>query len=128
MSGPATFEIHESSSGEWLRLTLTGELDRFSTPVLEDRLAPLRVARSPVRLDLSKLAFIDSTGIHLLIQTIGDARMKGWDFALDRDISRPVLRLLKLVHLDQFALSSDGDGRSRPRPRVRRHPGATDQP
>src|SRR5437868_2491905 len=110
MTGPATFEIHESYSGQWLRLTLTGELDRFSTPVLEDRLARLRVARSPVRLNLSKLAFIDSTGIHLLIQTIGDARMKGWDFALDRDISKPVLRLLKLVHLDHFALSGDGDG------------------
>jgi anti-anti-sigma factor len=120
MAGPASFQIHESSSGQWLRLTLIGELDRFSTPILEDRLAPLRVARSPVKLDLSKLAFIDSTGIHLLIQTIGDARMKGWDFALDRDISKPVLRLLKLVHLDQFALSPEGAGKYGGRARVRR--------
>jgi anti-anti-sigma factor len=127
VTGPGTFQIQESSSGQWLRLTLTGELDRFSTPILEDRLAPLRVARSPVRLNLSQLGFIDSTGIHLLIQTIGDARMKGWDFALDQDISKPVLRLLKLVHLDQFALSSDADGQPGVRRRLRPQPEPTDQ-
>ena len=127
MTGPPSFQIEESSSGQWLRLTLTGDLDRFSTPILEARLAPLRVARAPVRLDLSKLGFIDSTGIHLLIQTIGDARMKGWDFALDRDISKPVLRLLKLVRLDQFALSADGDGQPRARPRVGRHQAPADR-
>ncbi|HLY49118.1 MAG TPA: STAS domain-containing protein [Solirubrobacteraceae bacterium] len=127
MTGPGTFQIQESSSGQWLRLTLTGELDRFSTPILEDRLAPLRVARSPVRLNLSNLGFIDSTGIHLLIQTIGDARMKGWDFALDQDISTPVLRLLKLVHLDHFALSSEAVAKSGASRRLRRHAEPADQ-
>jgi anti-anti-sigma factor len=105
MTGPQPFEITEHRSEEWLRLSLVGELDRFSTPLLESRLASLRATKSPVMLDLSRLDFIDSTGIHLLIQTIGDARMKHWRFQIDREISPPVLRLLKLVHLDQFALS-----------------------
>ncbi len=117
MTGPSAFEIHESRNAEWLRLTLTGELDRFSTPLLEDRLASLRATRSAVRLDLSRLEFIDSTGIHLLVQTIGDARMKGWAFQIEPDISPPVLRLLRLVHLDRFAL--DGAGQPKPRPPAR---------
>lgn len=105
MTGPQSFEIHEHRSEDWLQLSLLGELDRFSTPLLESRLASLRATKSPVRLNLSKLEFIDSTGIHLLIQTIGDARMKRWSFEIERDVSPPVMRLLKLVHLDQFALS-----------------------
>ncbi len=120
MTGPSVFEIHESKNAEWLRLTLTGELDRFSTPLLEDRLASLRGTRSPVTLDLSRLQFIDSTGIHLLVQTIGDARMKGWSFQIDPDISPPVLRLLRLVRLEHFAL--DGGGRPKPPRGVRPDP------
>lgn len=109
MTGLPIFEIHESHEDDWLRLSLVGELDRFSTPALEERLARLRVAKSPVRLNLSKLEFIDSTGIHLLIQTIGDARIKRWRVRIEPDISPPVMRLLRLVHLDRFALSADAD-------------------
>ena len=78
MGPPPTFQIHESRVNGSLRLSLTGELDLVTTPVLEDRLASLRARKSPVRLDLSHLDFIDSTGLHLLIRTVGDARMKHW--------------------------------------------------
>lgn len=114
---PPTFQIHESHQDEWLRLSLTGELDRFSSRELEARLASLRATRSPVRLDLSHLAFIDSTGIHLLIQTIGDARMKAWQVHIEPDVSPQVMKLLRLVHLDRLVLETDGrrstDGSSR---------------
>jgi anti-anti-sigma factor len=113
MSGPPppTFQIAESREDGWVRLSLTGELDRFSTRELEARLASLRATRSPTRLDLSRLDFIDSTGIHLLIQTVGDARMKGWQVRIEPNVSRQVMRLLKLVHLDGFVLEADGAGR-----------------
>jgi anti-anti-sigma factor len=103
MTGPRPpFEIEESHPGGVLRLTLTGELDRWSAPVLEERLARLRVLKAPVRLDLSKLDFIDSTGIRLLIQSVGDARMKGWKFQIDPDLAPQVRSLFRLVHLDRF--------------------------
>ena len=105
---PPSFEIHESRKDGWLRLSLAGELDRYSSQELEARLASLRATRSPVRLDLSQLDFIDSTGIHLLIQTIGDARMKAWQVQIDKNVSPPVMRLLRLVHLDRFVLEPDG--------------------
>lgn len=97
------FEIHEGHSDGCLRLTLTGELDLSSAPTLEDRLAPLRARKSPVRLDLSSLEFIDSAGIHLLIRTIGEARMKRWAVEIEPDVAPRVMRLFRLVHLDRFA-------------------------
>src|SRR5436305_14596396 len=107
MSGPpSTFEIRESPSGGSLRLSLTGELNLASAPKLEDRLARLRLRKSPVRLDLSKLEFIDSTGIHLLIQTVGEARIKGWPFQVEPDVGPQVMRLFRLVHLEQFVMSA----------------------
>jgi anti-anti-sigma factor len=107
MTGPSLrFEIHDSPSADWLRLSLTGELNLASAPMLEDRLARLRATKSPVRLDLSKLEFIDSTGIHLLIRTVGEARMKGWPVQIDPDVAPQVMRLLRLAHLDHFAVSS----------------------
>ena len=113
MSGPRpTFEIDESRKDGWVRLGLTGELDRFSSRELEARLASLRATRSPVALDLSRLDFIDSTGIHLLIQTVGDARMKAWQVRIEPNVSQPVMRLLKLVHLDRFVLEAGGPAAS----------------
>lgn len=107
---PPTFEIRESHKDGWLCLSLTGELDRFSSRRLENRLASLRATRSPVRLDLSHLDFIDSTGIHLLIQTVGDARMKRWQMRIEPDVSSQVMRLLRLVGLERFILAPDGRG------------------
>lgn len=101
------FAISESTADGVLRLTLTGELDRWSVPLLEDRLGRLRVVREPVRLDLSKLDFIDSTGVRLLIQSVGDARIKHWQFQIERELAPQVSSLFRLMHLDRFI---DGDG------------------
>jgi anti-anti-sigma factor len=101
---PPPFSISESRIDGWLRLSLTGELDRAAAPTLENRLAPLRVRRARVRLDLSGLDFIDSSGIHLLVQTIGEARIKHWDVEIEPDLSPQVQRLFRLVHLDRFVL------------------------
>ena len=111
---PTTFDIQESREGDYLRLSLTGELDLGSVSVLEDRLASLRALKSPVRLDLSHLEFIDSTGLHLLVRTVGDAQIKGWQLQIDRDVAPEVMRLFKLVHLDRFVLGTQDarDGNS----------------
>jgi anti-anti-sigma factor len=99
---PTPFEIREQEIDGYVRLSLTGELDMMSTPLLDHRLASLRAARSPVRLDLSKLEFIDSTGLHLLVRTVGEARLKGWQLEIDPEISPPVRSAFRLVRLDRF--------------------------
>jgi len=96
------FEILEDRDHGELRLTLQGELDFASTPLLDDRLTRLRAKRRGVRLDLSELEFIDSTGLHLLIRSLGEARTNGWGFQIEPEVSPAVARLFKLVHFDPF--------------------------
>ncbi|HZU61977.1 MAG TPA: STAS domain-containing protein [Solirubrobacteraceae bacterium] len=90
-----------------LRLSLAGELDRWSAPLLEDRLGRLRALKTPVRLDLSQLEFIDSTGVRVLVQSVGDARIKRWQFQIERELAPQVASLFRLMHLDRFI---EGDG------------------
>lgn len=99
---PSHFEIHESQHDGEVRLSLAGELDLASTRVLEDRLTRLRAKRRAVRLDLSKLEFIDSTGLHLLIRAFGDSRTDGWALQIEPEVSVTVGRLFKLVHFNPF--------------------------
>jgi anti-anti-sigma factor len=105
---PPSFEICERQDGLRVRLSLSGELDMQAAPVLEQRLARHRATRTPLCLDLSKLTFIDSTGLHLLVRTVGDARLKRWKLEVDPEIPKAVMSVLKLVHLDRFVLSDGG--------------------
>jgi anti-sigma B factor antagonist/stage II sporulation protein AA (anti-sigma F factor antagonist) len=111
---PTTFAIQESQDHGCVRLSLTGELDMGSAPILEDRLASLRAMKSPVSLDLSHLEFIDSTGLHLLVRTVGDAQIKGWELEIEQDVAPDVMRLFKLVHLDRFVLGGRRTSAGRP--------------
>ena len=112
MTGPPPlFEIHESHLNGRLRLSLSGELDLASTAVLEDRLTRLRARKKPVRLDLSRLDFIHSTGLHLLIRELGEARAKRWELQIERDLSPQVMRLFKLVHIDHLVFDGAADER-----------------
>jgi anti-anti-sigma factor len=104
--GASPFEIHETKLDGCTRLSLTGELDLMSTAALDHRLASLRAARSPVRLDLSRLDFIDSTGLHLLVRTVGEARLKGWELQIEPEVSPPVMSAFRLVHLDRFIIGA----------------------
>lgn len=97
-----TFTILESQLGGSLRLSLVGELDRTTTPELEDRLTRLRVTKSPVRLDLSRLDFVDSSGLHFLIRMIGDARIAHWQLLIEAEVTPQVMGLFRLAHLDHY--------------------------
>ena len=99
---PEYFEIQEAYDGESLRLRLLGELDLASTPILKDRLARVRAEKRLVRLDLSGLEFIDSSGIHLLIAAFNVAREDGWQLETDSALSPQVHSLFKLTGLDRI--------------------------
>jgi anti-anti-sigma factor len=96
------FEILERQDDDALRLLLTGELDLVSTPELEERLSQLRAEKLAVRLDLSKLEFIDSTGLHVLIKAIKDAQSDDWLLRIDPEMAPQVMHLCELVHLDRL--------------------------
>lgn len=98
----AYFEIHEQQEDGSLRLQLTGELDLVSVSVLENRLGQLRAEQQSVRLDLSRLEFMDSAGIQLLISAIKHGREDGWRFEVDPGLSPQVKELFKLTKLEYF--------------------------
>jgi anti-anti-sigma factor len=127
MTGPpARFAIDESPTDDGLRLSLTGDLDLGSAAVLEQRLASLRALKNPVWLDLSNLDFIDSTGLHLLIRELGEARLKHWKLRIEPDVSEQVMRLFKLVHVEHFVLAPAPV--LRPPGRGRLHPASSKAP
>ena len=103
----SNLRIRESRMNGRLRLSLTGELDLATAPALEHRLARPRAQKSPVSLDLSELDFIDSAGLHLLIRTVGDARIKRWQLRIEPGIAPQVLHLFRLVHLDHFLAAGE---------------------
>jgi anti-sigma B factor antagonist len=76
----------------------SGELDMLAVPELTDA---LRAAVSPgaeVILDLAGLEFIDSTGVHLVLDAYADSRRDGWDFAI-RGARGEVMRAFELTGL-----------------------------
>jgi anti-sigma B factor antagonist len=101
------FSIRETPYSRGLRLSVVGELDIASVPILEQRLERLRIEGRDVRLDLSKLQFIDSTGLRLLIVTVRNGSTEGWRFEIEPNVAPQPMRLFRLVSLDRHL----GDGR-----------------
>jgi anti-sigma B factor antagonist len=106
----ADFEIHEAYDDRSVWLRLSGELDMGSSPSLKQRLADLRAEKRPVRIDLSGLEFMDSSGVHLLIGAFNAAREEGCQLTIDSALPPQVDRLFKLVALDRAAPGLWHDG------------------
>jgi anti-anti-sigma factor len=104
---------------ETLRLTLLGELDIGSADTLTARLAELKTDQRPVRLDLSKLVFIDSAGIQAVLVALTDARWHGWHLEVAREVSPTIERAAQIVGIAQVLWPEE------PGPRQRSAPPAT---
>jgi anti-sigma B factor antagonist len=105
-AGPP-LEIHEIHENGCVRLSLTGELDIATAPALKDRLDRLHSAKINVRLDLSKLEFMDSTWLHVLSEVINNARVDGWRVTVEPDLSPQVSRLFELTGVDHIILQQE---------------------
>jgi anti-sigma B factor antagonist len=64
---PEPFSITRSTRGATEVVTLAGELDMANAPVVSETLDALANTARPVVVDLSELAFIDSSGIHAIV-------------------------------------------------------------
>ncbi|HET9719034.1 MAG TPA: STAS domain-containing protein [Solirubrobacteraceae bacterium] len=90
------------------RLTLTGELDIATTPKLSQRLQELGATYRRVRLDLSQLDFMDSTGIAIILLNLRDAAQDGWELEIDPTVSPQVARLLSIAGIERQLWPSTG--------------------
>jgi len=105
------FQIDEREDEGRLRLTLIGELDLASAPVLEKRLVELRDSSRTVDLNLSRLEFMDSTGLQLVLRTLIAASREQWKVRVDPGARPQVMRLFKFAGVERFIVGSDSLGR-----------------
>lgn len=91
-------------------MTLIGELDTASAPILRDGLAHL-VDEGATRLevDVSELAFIDSTGLTVMMEQWHRLQAMGGSLAL-LSPSPPVLRMLEITGLATLLLKPEPAG------------------
>ena len=81
-----------------------GELDIATAPVLEDALAAHR--KSGVVLDLSRLSFLDSSGLHLLVRMRRDADADGWKLEMIRPVGE-ASRVIEVTKMDRVLRLAD---------------------
>ena len=99
-------ELVVSSLDRQHEVRLLGELDMSTAPQLRDELARLAsTGAGVVTLDLSDLAFIDSTGLSVLITSLKRLRSQGGDLALRSPTpgTRKVLEITGLTEV--FSIS-----------------------
>lgn len=94
------FEVRGTHGPGWDRVTLEGELELATAPLLEDELD--RLERHPAALlvmDLRQLSFMDLTGMHVLLAAHDRALLSGRRLAFVRGPS-VVHRLFELVGVE----------------------------
>ncbi len=103
------FHIEESDEDDGtVCLALVGELDLAVADALVRRLADLRQQRRGVRVDLSRLEFIDTTGIRELMLAVSEARASRWQLEIGDELSDPVRRVIAIAGAGRHFWPTDG--------------------
>jgi anti-anti-sigma factor len=83
MTGSRRFAVRDRPDGANHTLTVEGELDLATVPVLANSVADRLGARpTNLTLDLSEVTFMDSSGLRLLIELSERARREHWELRL----------------------------------------------
>ena len=90
--------VRFSRQGESVVVYLVGELDAATAPVLQHVLADVidDQGNLAVRLELGEMAFIDSTGLSVLVGALRRLRGKGGHLSL-ANVRRETLRVFEMV-------------------------------
>ena len=103
---------HEvTQKGDATIVALVGDVDLASSPIAREVLLKCVASRRSVVVDLSRVTYIDSSGVASLVESFQRARKAGSRFALAA-ASEATLRVLKLARLDKvfqlYATVDDG--------------------
>ena len=91
-------EIKED--GDAIIVAFSGDVDLESSPAARKILLECVGKHKPVLVDLSKVGYIDSSGVASLVESLQSARKKGSDLLLVA-VSEGALRVLQLARLDK---------------------------
>ncbi len=109
MVRPTGFKVERSQiSNSACRLSVTGELDLATTPILEDEVhKTLLDGAKRIEIDLANLSFIDSTGLRMFLQLNEQAVSGGWSFLMLKP-SGPVRTILQITGAgDELPISEE---------------------
>ncbi|MBV9041299.1 MAG: STAS domain-containing protein [Acidimicrobiia bacterium] len=100
-------EIQHADEDDHVVLYLAGDADIHTAPALRSDLASLVDQAKPVVVDLSALAFIDSTAIGILVAALKRFRAAGGDLSLRRPVAR-VRKVFEITGLTRvFEIDED---------------------
>lgn len=101
-AGVGELQVHEVRRGPSVTLEVSGDLDVRTAPALRDRLVGLVAAsQSDLVVDVSRLSFIDSTGIGVLIGGLKRCRAQQGDLRL-RATNEEILAVFRVTGLDEL--------------------------
>ena len=92
-------KIDTQTDGDTLEVTLSGEFDMGSVGKFRDAVEDDSEAWKRVVIDMSDLAFMDSSGLQELVRLDNRARERGLEMIIAKP-SVPVVRLLELTGLE----------------------------
>ena len=96
-----TFDVTAEDRGDLVHLRLSGELDISTAPKVEDELARVEPNRPElIVLDLRNLAFMDSTGLRLLIAADTRARQQNRRLTIVKG-PEAVQRVFRITRLEE---------------------------
>jgi anti-sigma B factor antagonist len=93
------FDVSVEHAGTTAIVRLAGELDLATAPELAEVLHGLGPSCERIILDLTRLEFIDSTGLRLAVTEHGRASADGFEFVI-AGAAGTVLKVLRLTGLD----------------------------
>ena len=101
MRGAFALREHSERDGT-VRLELSGELDLAVAGRLESRLRELAEDRYRVQLDLSRLEFMDSSGIQAVIAALNNSRSDGWQLTINPQLTDRVRRVIEIAGITEY--------------------------
>ena len=100
-----TIDVTDHAAGK--TIAVSGEVDMEASPGLKSRIQREVKSCDELRLNLSQVEYIDSSGVAVLIQGLKDAQAAGTAFVL-YEPSRSVRDVLELAMLDKVFVIDDG--------------------
>jgi anti-anti-sigma factor len=92
--------IDTETKGDTLEVALSGEFDMGAVPAFREAVEDDAKPWKRVVIDMSDLAFMDSSGLQELVRLDNRARERGHEVVIARP-SMPVMRLLEMTGLEQ---------------------------
>ena len=106
---PVALDVHHADHLLGAVLTLDGELDLVTAPLLQKQLDRAKRSKGTVVIDLSGLRFIDSSGLSVLVQAERQLHASGGQLVLVSG-SPAVRRAFELTSLDHYFAWCDSPG------------------